>query len=348
MRRTLRPRATHQQHPEAFWRGWRVLALDGTQFSVTNTPQITTTVRKARTRRGPAAFAKIATTVLLEVGLHNPLAAAIGRHGEYEWDLAGGLLAQLPKRAMVLGDRLYGCGPFAAQLAAACQRVGSHFVLRARSDIKPRVLRRLADGSRLVRVPVRDRCRRIVQALDLREIRVRVGRPGHRSSELRLWTTLVDPRTAPALELAQVYARRWDHELYFRQLKRQLRTTALLQSHTVETAAQEIAALVLVSALIATERARVAGGHLPVLRVSFSKVVELVKPMWLTVQLGDGLLTNRQIDQMLARAYALMRRCVLPPRRSRTCPRAIRQPVSRWPRLLQPESIDGPFDFHIV
>lgn len=347
MRRMLRPRAT-RRHPDAFWRGWRVLALDGTQFSVTNTPQIATTLRKARTRRGVAAFAKITTTVLLEVGLHNPLAVAIGRHGEYEWDLARSLLAQLPARALVLGDRLYGCGPFAALLAAACQRVGSHFLLRARTEIKPHVLRRLGDGSRLIQVSVRDRRRHIVQVLELREIRVHVGRRGHRSSALRLWTTLVNPQTAPALELAQVYARRWDHELYFRQLKRQLRRTALLQSHTVETAAQEIAALVLVSALIAAERARVAAGRVPVLRVSFSKVLELVKPMWLTVQLGDGLLTNRQINQMLARAYDLMRQCVIPPRRARTCPRAIRQPVSRWPRLLQPASIEGPVDFHIV
>ena len=350
MRRALRPRATRQQQPEAFWRGWRVLALDGTQFSVTNTPRITTTLGKARTRRGPAAFAKIATTVLLEVGLHNPLAAAIGRHGEYEWDLAATVLAQLPKRAVVLGDRLYGCGPFAAQLAAACQRVGSHLLLRARLEIKPRVRQRLADGSRLIRVPVRARRRRrhILHVLDLREIRVRVGRRGYRTRELRLWTTLVDPRTAPAVELAQLYAQRWDHELYFRQLKRQLRKTALLQSHTVETAAQEIAALVLASAVLAAERARVAAGHVPVLRVSFSKILELVKPMWLTVQLGDGLLTNRQLDQMLARAYALMRQCVTPVRRSRTCPRAVRQPVSRWPRLLQTESIEGPLHFQVV
>ena len=41
-------------------------------------------------------------------------------------------------------------------------------------------------------------------------------------------------------------------------MKRQLRRTALLQSHTVETGAQEIAALVLASAVFATERARAA------------------------------------------------------------------------------------------
>src|SRR3989304_237413 len=34
MRRVLRPRATHDKHREAFWRGWRLVALDGTQFSL--------------------------------------------------------------------------------------------------------------------------------------------------------------------------------------------------------------------------------------------------------------------------------------------------------------------------
>ncbi len=350
MRRTLRPRATRRRHPDAFWRGWRLLALDGTQFSLTNTPQIIATLPKARTRRGSAAFAKLTTTVLLELGLHNPLAAAIGRRGQSEWELAHSLVAQVPTRALVLADRLYGCAPFAAQWLAACQRVGSHFLVRVSITSHPQVLRRLKDGSRLIRIPVREKHRRqhILQWLELREIRVHVGRNGHRATELRLWTTLRDPRTAPGVELAQVYARRWEHELYFREVKRQLRKNAVLQSHTVETAAQEIAAVILASALLATERARVAGGTIPALRVSFGKVLELVKPMWLTLQLGEGLLTNRVTDRMLKRAYGLMRLCVTPRRRFRTCPRAVRQPVTRWPRLLTPQSVEGPFHFELV
>src|SRR6202040_1420714 len=34
MRRALRPRATARRHCAAFWRGWRLVALDGTQFSL--------------------------------------------------------------------------------------------------------------------------------------------------------------------------------------------------------------------------------------------------------------------------------------------------------------------------
>ena len=125
------------------------------------------------------------------------------------------------------------------------------------------MVNRFKDGSRLVRVPVRPKGRRHVVAswLERREIRVRVQRPGHRAQELRLWTSLLDPKSAPARELIELYARRWEHELYYRELKRQLRKSEVLQSHTVETGAQEIAAAVLASAL----------------RVSFVKTLELMR-----------------------------------------------------------------------
>ena len=185
MRRVLRPLAP-PDHAEAFWRGWRLLALDGTQFNLLNTREIRAQRPKARSRRGPAAFAKLPVTVLVELGLHNPVAAVIGREGESEWALALALLAHLPAHALLLGDRLYGCAAFAVHAMAACARVGSHLLVRARASIKPEVVRRLRDGSRLIRVPVRETGRsRVVTTLELREIRVRVGRPGHRATRLR-------------------------------------------------------------------------------------------------------------------------------------------------------------------
>jgi hypothetical protein len=348
MRRMLRPRATRRQRA-AFWRGWRVVAIDGTQFSLTNTPQIAAATTKARTRRGRAAFAKLTTTVLVEVGLHNPLAAGIGRHGESEWALAQRLLAQLPARALVLGDRLYGVAAFVAPARVACARVGSHFLLRAGRATKPRVIRRLADGSRLIQIALRARPRPnpILAWLEVREIRVRVGRQGHPSHEVRLWTSLLDPRTAPARELAQVYTQRWEHELYFREVKRQLRKTDVLQSHTVETGAQEVAALILASAVLAAERQRAAGA-LPALRISFPKLLEVVKAVWWWTDLGDGILSAPQLDRITKRGYARMRQCLTPPRRARTCPRAVRQPTQAWPRMMQPQSVQGPWEFQIV
>lgn len=347
----LRPLAQLASQPQAFWRGWRLLALDGTQFSLTNTPQIKATVRKTKSRRGQAAFAKITTGVLLELGLHNPLAAAIGRAGQSEWALALELLASLPAQALLLADRLHGCAAFLAAAQAACAKVGSHFLVRARSKIRVQVLQTFKDGSRLVRVPVQQKGnqRIIVQWLQLREIRACVQRPGFRPLELRLWTSLLDPETAPALELIELYARRWEHELYYRELKRQLRKSDVLQSHTLETGAQEIAALILASALLARQRASAAGDQTPVLRVSFIKTLELMRPLWLTLALGGDLLSPDQKQQLTERFLQRAGRYTTRPRKQpRSCPRAVRRPVSSWPRLQQNQSWQGPTHFTVL
>lgn len=350
MRRALRPLVSPSRHPEGFWRGWRLLAMDGTQFSVTNTPVIKATQRKARARRGRAAFVKIVTGVLLEVGLHNPLAVAIGQKAQSEWELALSLLARLPKRALLLADRLHGCAAFAAQALVACRRVGSHFLFRARTQIRVQVVRRLRDGSRLVRVPVRQKGqpRVIGQWLPLREIRVQIRRKGFRPFPLRLWTTLLDPKLAPACELVELYAKRWEHELFYRELKHQLRKSEVLQSHTMATAAQEIAALMLAAALLARERDRAAAGKVPVLRVSFTKLLELLRPLWLVFALGNDLLQEHQRRQLTERFYAQARRCLTQKRRSRSCKRAVRQPIGGWPRLRRNQSWEGSTHFKFV
>lgn len=351
MRLGLRALARPAGHPHAFWRGWRLLALDGTQFSLTNTPQIKATMRKAKSRRGRAAFAKITTSVLLELGLHNPLAAAMARAGQSEWALALELLAQLPAQALLLADRLYGCAAFIAQAQGVCAKVGSHFLIRARSKIRVQVLQRCKDGSRLVRVPVQQKGRQhvILQWLQLREIRACVQRPGFRPVQFRLWTSLLDPDTAPARELIELYAQRWEHELYYRELKRQLRKTDVLQSHTLETGAQEIAAIVLASALLARERVRATEGQMPVLRLSFIKLLELMRPLWLTLALGGDLLTPQQKQQLTERFLQRASRYVSRPRKQpRSCPRAVRRAVAKWPRLQQNQSWQGPIHFKVL
>jgi hypothetical protein len=350
MRRALRPIATRRRVPEAFWRGWRVLALDGTQYSVMNTPQVSATTTKAVSRRGRAAFAKLSVATLLEIGVHNPLAAGIGRHGESELALARRLIAQVPKAALLLADRLYGVPGVMVDVWAKCQQVGSHFLFRVPRHIKARTVAKLRDGSRRVQLNVRETARpwRVHHTIQLREIRVRVGRQGFRSHALRLCTSLLDPRRAPARELAQLYATRWEHELYFRNAKRILRQTDVLQSHTVETGAQEIAAIILVTAILARERVRAANGQVPVLRIKFGVVLAIVRSMWFYLGPLEDLLTEKQKAQVVTRGHALMRRSLTGPRRSRTNPRAVRQPVTKWPRLMETHSVEGPLQFTVI
>lgn len=345
----LCPMARARKHRQAFYRGLRLVAIDGTQFSLVNTPQILRVCTKAASRRLRAAFAKLNAVVLLEVGLHNPVAAAIDP-AKSEWALALELIAKLPAQSLLLADRLYGCARFVWGLLGPCELVGSFFLVRARLQLKRTVVRRLADGSAIVRVPLRAAAgrRKIERYFQLREIWVKVRRPGFRVQTLRLWTNLWDARDYPAPELARLYTQRWEQELYYRQMKLELRRSELLQSQTVETAAQEVAALVLATALIARERAHAAAGQLPVLRVSFVKVLALLQPLWLVFALGQDLLSQRQQRQLVNRFYQQMRAMATGPRRHRSCPRAVRQPIRGWPRKTKNISYEGELVYEIV
>lgn len=82
MASALKPKADPARHPTCFHHGLRLCGVDGILFSVSNTPQVKKQMPKAWTRRGRAAFAKVGAVVLLELGLHNPLAATLGAKGE--------------------------------------------------------------------------------------------------------------------------------------------------------------------------------------------------------------------------------------------------------------------------
>ena len=104
----LVPRAKAKEHPEAFYHGLRLCGLDGSRFSVANTPQIKERLSKADTRRHKAAFAKVGVAVLVELALHNPIGAAIGASDESEMVLARQLLDRLPEISLLISDRFYG------------------------------------------------------------------------------------------------------------------------------------------------------------------------------------------------------------------------------------------------
>lgn len=127
-----------------------------------------------------------------------------------------------------------------------------------------------------------------------------------------------------------------------------MRGGSLLHSHTPHTAAQEIAALVLATALIAWQRMDVAEGtELPALRISFAKTVTLLEPLWITFQLGEGILTDRQKGQLIERFYEQLVAMATGKPRTRSCPRKLRQPVSSWPRKLKNEHHQGPVSCEI-
>ncbi len=339
----LRPRAQEKEHPEAFYHGLRLCGLDGSRFSVANTPQVKASLRKAKTRRHKAAFAKIGVAVLVELGLHNPLAAAIGAREESEMVLSRQLLDRLPERSLLLSDRYYGVPALLIEFREIHPEGSREFLVRAKENLQRRLVESYADGSALVEI------RSGKKTMLVREIIGQVRRGKKSWRRVRLWTSLLDWRKHPASELMALYARRWEQESFYRELKVDMRSSPLVQSHTPLTAMQEIAALIMGYAILVDERIKAAKvGDVPVLRISFLKTLEAMRGLWSFLEASEGLLDEHGVRLVVQRTMRLIARRALPKRRQRSCPRALRQPVSSWPRLLKNTSIQGSPDYNLI
>ena len=70
--------------------------------------------------------------------------------------------------------------------------------------------------------------------------------------------------------------------------------------------------------------------------------------MWLFFGPFDDLVPDALKQRVVRRGYRLMRRSLTRTRRSRSCPRAVRQRIKNWPRLMQATSVEGPFHLTVV
>lgn len=350
LKRVLRPLA--KVSAEGFYHGLRLVAIDGVRFSMPNTAQVKAQCPKVRNCTGGRnPFAKLQCAALVELVMHNPLAARLGWTGESEWKVAQGLLDDLPAKCLLLTDRLYGCGAFLLAAWTKLQSLQGHLLARVKVGLSiRREIKRLADGSRIVEIQALDpkNHHRVTGTLQVREIKATIERKGHRSVQLRLWTTLLDEQLYPAQELVRLYATRWEQELYFRELKSELKLNNLLRSQTPETAAQEVVAMIIGSSLIAEERSKLKPGEQLSHRISFIKVWETLEPLWLTLLLGADILTEKQKQQLCDRFYALASRRYMPKKRNRACPRVLRQPHQAWPKKRNQKSSTAPLQISIV
>ncbi len=329
-------------HSRAFYKGFLLTGIDGTTWSVGNTPPIKKSAKKTRSRRRTAAFFKLSTAAIYELGTHNPLAVRIGVNGESEMEMAMPLLSAFQTQWLLIADRYYGLAKVVFFLLSLPTL--THFLLRIRKNLKSKPLQRLRDGSCLVEIRHNETNKRVI----IREIHAQVRRRSGQWVSIRLWTNLLDPKQHPARELVELYGLRWEQEIAYKELKIHLRRSSLLLSHTLVTAGQEVACLILAQALVARMRLDAAGDHTPILQISFLRTLDVFRSFWAISSLMADLLSSNDRPLLLRRLLHHLAQQASPPRRKRSCPRALRQPVSSWPRLIKNASIKGSFQFRII
>jgi len=158
---------------------------------------------------------------------------------------------------------------------------------------------------------------------------VRYQRPGFRPQTLL--TSLLDPASYPAAEIAELYHERWELELGFDEIKTHtLEREEALRSRAPERVRQEVWGLAIAYNLLrlhmqhVAQRERVAPS-----RISFRHTLLLVRNFW---QLTAWLTSPGNLPRRLEGLHQELALLILPPRRPRRYPRAVKIKMSSYPR----------------
>jgi hypothetical protein len=199
-----RPLATRKTKG-AWYRGWRLMALDGTTLDVPDTPANEAAFGRPTGGRGHGAFPQVRLVGLVECGTHAVVDAAIGGLHLGERSLAPSLARSLGPGMLLLVDQ----GLCSLELWRTFQATGAELVWRCPQDVTLPVLAVFADGSWASELGAsHPKGKRVaVRVIDYRLDDP--GRPGEPAG-YRLITTILDPERAPAAELAALYPQRWD------------------------------------------------------------------------------------------------------------------------------------------
>lgn len=320
--------------PGAFWRGLLLMAIDGLTLEVPYGPANEKAFGGQRDKRGRrVGLPQIRLVGLVECATHALVDAAFGSYGDGESDLAAQLLRTVSRGMLVLADR----GFFGVVLWQAYRDAGAHLLWRIRGNVATKVVKRLPDGTYLARVGPSHQGRwpqgQRPDPILVRVIEYRIN--GFRQT-YRLATSLLDPETAPALELAELYAQRWEFETAADELKTHQRGGGVvLRSCTPDGVWQEAwAHLVLhyCARKVMFEAARAIDADPD--RISFTLTLHVIRRSLLWAPLGGH-------PHPLAAAIAeLTQPRALIYRRQRSGPRWIRRAASRY--ACAPPNTDRP------
>jgi hypothetical protein len=203
----------------AFYRGLRLMSLDGTCLDVADTPANDRAFGRpgSSRREGGGAFPQLRLVGLSESGTHAITGAALGPYTSSEQELTDQLLGTLGSGMLCLADR----GFYSFERFQKARATGAQLLWRVKSNMVLPRERPLPDGSYLSTVYAFSDRHAHREGAQVRVVEYRIDDPGVPQAEqrYRLLCTIEDPERAPASELAVLYSERWELEGTLDELK---------------------------------------------------------------------------------------------------------------------------------
>lgn len=330
--------------PGAFWRGLRLMSVDGTVLDVPDTPGNAAEFGRPGSGRGEgSAFPQLRLVGLGECGTHALTGVAMGGCTTGESTLTRDLLGSLAPGMLVLADRNF----FSFTLWNEARATGAELLWRTKSNHGLPVDQRLADGSYLSHIQANNDRRKQANPVTVRVVEYTLDDPGRPQAEdttYRLITTLLDPEGYPAAELAALYAERWEFESLLDELKTHQRgPRVVLRSKAPDGVRQEAYGYLCTHYAIRALMHTTATGHgVDPDRISFTRALHAARR---SVRAGLGAATET-LAVALPVTLSEIAYQLLPRRRLRAAGRVVKRKMSnynvkraqhrKWPQPTKP------------
>lgn len=316
---------THQ------WKGLSILAMDGSTVRVPDSAANWDAFggHEGNGQRAGSAYPTVRVVALMAARSHVIKDLRFADYHTGEVTLARQLWPQIPDHSLVLVDR--GFLIAAALCGLADDGSNRHWLTRAKSTTRLRVIKHLGKGDDLVEILLSDDTRKKNPGLPAQWIARAIHYQRKGFPPAVLLTSLLNPVQFPSIEVVAMYHERWEIELAYDEVKTHLLAREeTIRSRTPDGVRQELWAIALAYNLVRLEmeRAALAAGVAPV-RISFVNALYLICSSW-TAWSGLSAAPGR-IPADLADMRRQLSLLVLPPRRSaRAFPRVVKIKMSNY------------------
>ncbi|MFZ0257576.1 MAG: IS4 family transposase [Gammaproteobacteria bacterium] len=140
----------------AWYRGWRLVSIDGSTWDVADTPENAGEFGRPGASRGKSGYPQLRFVTLVESGTHVLFGAEIGDYGTGETTLARSVVKHLTPDMLCLADRGY----VGFELWCQAAKTGAALLWRVRRNQVLPCIERLEDGSYLSKLYASEKDRR--------------------------------------------------------------------------------------------------------------------------------------------------------------------------------------------
>ncbi len=328
------------QKAAQLWHDLRPKLIDGTTVSLPDTKKNQRAYPQSRSQKPGCGFPLMRLVGVFSLATGVLLDYAKGNKHQSELRLLKGLLDQFKPGDLAVADR--GFCTYVLLALLKLRNISGVFRLHQARRADLRKGKRLGKSDRLFtwrkplqKPPWLPHCwwKKIPAELTVRVIRFQLRRRGYRPESVTLVTTLLEAEKYPAQDIAELYARRWKIELWFRDIKTSM-GMEVLRCKSPQMVHKELEMFFIAYNLIRCLIVQAGTSNDVALeRMSFKGTVDSVRQFSLAIAQARS---KKKQHQLIVELLEVIARDQIPDRPGRIEPRAVKRRPKPYQLLNRP------------